>query len=448
MKIRKYVWSAVPLVFVSLLVAAIGVGSGVSAPAFAQGVVSAVPCVPHPGVPGVDTVSWWPADTNAQDVIGGNDGILTNGATAGVASGMVGNAFSLNGTNQFVEIPNNAGLNPSTAITVDAWIFVTANTFFPGIVSKGNVGNFAESYDLFLFTGGTTNGQPAFLVNTNGTSTGRAIAVASSTVPLNTWTHVAGTYDGVNVRVYVNGVLAGTTPHTGTIFATSDPVLIGKSNRTPSSFPDSFFSGSIDEPEIYKTALSVGDISSIFAAGASGKCKTVRWDIINLDFLTSTVSSGGKAAAEASDNSEITVTGDGTFLLGSPDNVTSNNTTWKITKEVAPDVKVTLGMGTFEVQSLVRFVEAPGTFPATFIDTIPVATATNGPNARAGLAVLRIKYSDGSPGILVVSSHLTGTPDNVFQGITASKGSVDFFDREAPEVGENKNRTLFHVVVQ
>src|SRR5712692_1344258 len=179
MKIRKYVWSAVPLVFVSLLVAAIGVGSGVSAPAFAQGVVSAVPCVPHPGVPGVDTVSWWPADTNAQDVIGGNDGILTNGATAGVASGMVGNAFSLNGTNQFVEIPNNAGLNPS-AITVDAWVNPTANSFFPSIVSKGNVGTFAESYALFL----TPTGQPGFLVNTNGTSTGRALLIATTPITL------------------------------------------------------------------------------------------------------------------------------------------------------------------------------------------------------------------------------------------------------------------------
>ncbi len=225
-----------------------------------------VSVTPPPGL-----VSWWPGDGTTTDIVGTNNGTLVNGAT--FAAGEVGQAFSLNGTSQFVEIPNNPGLNPSTEITVDAWIFVTANTFFPNIVSKGNVGNFAESYALFLFTGGTPNGQPAFLVNTNGTSTGRAIAVASSTVPLNTWTHVAGTYDGVNVKVYVNGVLAGTTPHTGTIFATPDPVLIGKANRTPSSFPDSFFSGLIDEVEVFNRALSAAEVASIFAAGSAGKRK-------------------------------------------------------------------------------------------------------------------------------------------------------------------------------
>ena len=439
MKIKKYVWGAVSLVFVSLLVAAICVGGGASVPALAQALVSFdTPCVPHPGAIGQDLVSWWPADTSAQDVIGGNDGILRNGATAG-DPGMVGKAFTLDGVGDFVEIPNNAGLNPS-AITVDAWVNPTANSFFPSIVSKGNVGTFAESYALFL----TPTGQPGFLVNTNGTSTGRALLIATTPITLGAWTHLAGTYDGAMAKLYVNGVLGPTVAHTGAIQATPDPVLIGKSDRTGAGpgLPTSFLNGKIDEPEIYKTALSAGDISSIFTAGAAGKCKKVQWDIVSINFLTSTVSSGGKAEAEANDDSEIKMTGSGTFTLGSPDSVMGGGT-WKIRKEVAPDVEVTLGSGTYAVQSLVRFVEAPGTFSLAFIDAIDGAT-----KARAGLAILRIKYSDGSPGILVVSCHLTGTRDNVFEGITASKGNVDFFKRQKPEADENENRTIFHVVVQ
>ena len=63
----------------------------------------------------------------------------------------------------------------------------------------------------------------------------------------------------------------------------------------------------------------------------------------------------------------------------------------------------------------------------------------------AGLAVLRIQYSDGERGILVVSCHLAGTPDSVFEGITASKGFVDYFNSQAPIPGVDANRTLFHV---
>jgi hypothetical protein len=66
----------------------------------------------------------------------------------------------------------------------------------------------------------------------------------------------------------------------------------------------------------------------------------------------------------------------------------------------------------------------------------------------AGLVVLRVAYSDGEQGTLVVSCHLVGTPDSVFEGITASKGFVDYWNREAPVGGfapGNANRTLFHV---
>ena len=51
---------------------------------------------------------------------------------------------------------------------------------------------------------------------------------------------------------------------------------------------------------------------------------------------------------------------------------------------------------------------------------------------RPGLAVLRIEYDDGSHGILMVSCHGTGTPNSVFEGITASKDFVDFWSRFFP----------------
>ena len=90
---------------------------------------------------------------------------------------------------------------------------------------------------------------------------------------------------------------------------------------------------------------------------------------------------------------------------------------------------------------LVSFTVAPGTFPLTH-DNIG-----NPADVRAGLLVVRVAYSDGSEGTLVVSCHLTGTPDAVFEGVTASKGFVDYWNREAPPAPPgNANRTNFHVI--
>ncbi len=68
-------------------------------------------------------------------------------------------------------------------------------------------------------------------------------------------------------------------------------------------------------------------------------------------------------------------------------------------------------------------------------------------DARPRLLVVRIAYSDGSEGTLVVSWYFVGTSDAVFEGVTASKGFVDYWSREAPPAPPgNANRTVFHVI--
>jgi hypothetical protein len=68
---------------------------------------------------------------------------------------------------------------------------------------------------------------------------------------------------------------------------------------------------------------------------------------------------------------------------------------------------------------------------------------------RAGLAKLRVSYSNGTTGVLTVSCHGAGTPDCVFEGITASMDYEDFWNAEAPDPAPpdvDANRTAFHVV--
>ncbi len=165
----------------------------------------------------------------------------------------------------------------------------------------------------------------------------------------------------------------------------------------------------------------------------------VRWDVISLQppppATPRDVLAGGTASALANDNSNITLTGSGTFVPGDPQEVTGGGN-WTTFDSTGPT-----GSGTYTVTSLVRFEPALGTSPAGNIDMIDPTHPVS-----AGLAVLHIAYSDGSHGILIVSCHLVGTPNSVFEGITATKGFVDFWNRVAPVNGVDANRTVFHII--
>ena len=84
---------------------------------------------------------------------------------------------------------------------------------------------------------------------------------------------------------------------------------------------------------------------------------------------------------------------------------------------------------------------APGALPCPPItdDIAPCG------DARAGLAVLQIQYASGDLGKLVVSCHLpVGSPKSVYEGITVSKGFVDYANPEDPDL--TMNGTIFHVI--
>ncbi len=161
----------------------------------------------------------------------------------------------------------------------------------------------------------------------------------------------------------------------------------------------------------------------------------VRWDIINVDFATGTLSAGGIASGLANDGSKITLTGSGTFHTGHQGPVTGGGT-W----ETFDATGTSTASGTYKATALVRFDVAPGTPPLPHDNIGPLA------NSRAGLAILRISYSDGTGGALVVSCHLVGSPSTIVEGVTASKGFVGFLQELPPAPPGNANRTTFHLL--
>jgi hypothetical protein len=169
---------------------------------------------------------------------------------------------------------------------------------------------------------------------------------------------------------------------------------------------------------------------------AFGQADHVRWDIISLQ--PPNILPNGVASALAEDGSKITLTGNGTFVAPGGGRGGSSAATGGGTWETRDNADNVTGSGTYEVTGLVLWKQAPGTNAA--IDLIG-----NPAERSAGLAVLTVEYDDGGRGILVVSCHLAGTPNSVFEGVNASKGFVHYYDNVAPVAGVDANRTLFHV---
>src|SRR5215831_3283203 len=215
-------------------------------------------CVPPPS----GMVSWWPGDGNATDIQGSNNGTLQGGAT--FAAGKVGQAFSFaSASNSGVLVPSTASLNPTEAITIDAWVNPSSypNTG-PAVVRKDTNTVGSTQYSLNIGDGFT-----AGIAHCN---IGGSVGATGGSVPLNQWTHLACTYDRKNLRLYVNGIEVASTAATQSIPTSSQDLGIG---MVP-GFTDRDFDGLIDEVEILNRALSQAEIAAIVNAGSAGKCRT------------------------------------------------------------------------------------------------------------------------------------------------------------------------------
>jgi hypothetical protein len=185
------------------------------------------------------------------------------------------------------------------------------------------------------------------------------------------------------------------------------------------------------------TLLFALTVPLILVAQATAAATTYRWDITSVTSQNgvNTISAGGADYALAADLTSIQIRGHGTFGGGA---APTGGGTWTI----ASLGGATLASGTFTVTALVQFVPANGSLAPAAIDKIG-----NKADARSGLAVLRISYSDGSTGTLTISCHLPVKSSGlIFEGSTATKSFADFYNRVPPVPGVNANRTIFHVV--
>ena len=182
--------------------------------------------------------------------------------------GKFGTALSFDGVNDWVTVTDVTGspLDLTTGMTLEAWVNPTQMSGWETILMKerGIQGEGLLAYALYAHDGaaGTTGAgaRPASYLRTDpvASTTDRRVAASTGVLPLNTWTHIASTYDGANFRFYVNGVLVGTTAGSGSINVANGALRIGGNN----SSLNEFFRGLIDEVRVYNRALSAAEIQA------------------------------------------------------------------------------------------------------------------------------------------------------------------------------------------
>ena len=140
-----------------------------------------------------------PVGTSVVDESGGNDGVVDGPERTG--SGRFGRALSFDGDDDLVTVPDSASIDLTTGMTLEAWVKPEAATDWRTVIFKESSGHSAYA----LYANGETDVPSVYLGGVSG-------ALGTSELDAGKWTHLAATYDGNNLRLFVNGTLAGAPP--------------------------------------------------------------------------------------------------------------------------------------------------------------------------------------------------------------------------------------------
>ena len=228
-------------------------------------------------VPQNGLVGWWPFNGNANDESGNNlNGNVIDAELTSDRNSVLSSAYDFDfssasfGTqNDEIYIPYNPILNVNF-ISVSIWLF-PRSYFWPGDAGNPN----STIISRFQYTYSNPSGG-AWGINFNQSSVsgsivgstggaGGASAISNTQLALNTWHHIVMTYDGTNVKLYVNGSLLGFQSHTSAMnIAGNSGISIGESNQANGYWQHT--DGKIDDIGIWNRALTECEIQDLYHA--------------------------------------------------------------------------------------------------------------------------------------------------------------------------------------
>src|SRR5262245_2689323 len=301
------------------------------------------------------------ADAAISDQSG--DGNNATGTNVTSAAGIFGNAFSFNGTNSWVTIPDNNSLDLTTGMTLEAWVKPTASGGYRTVFFKEKPGD--GVYSMYS-TNVDFPGPASYIALNNG---GSGMADGADALPLNAWSHLTTTYDGSLLNLYVNGNLVKSRSAPGAIATSAGALRIGGN-----SLFGEYFAGLIDEVRVYNRALSPGEILSDMNTPIGGTVETTA-PTGSVTNTAGTVSGVVTLTATASDNVPVAPV---QFLLtgqpvGVEDTTAPYSYAWDTTK---------VANGTYAVSVRVRDLAGNTTTSAAVNLTVANSADTTPPTSK------------------------------------------------------------------
>lgn len=209
-----------------------------------------------------DLISWWTAENSTEDSIGTNDGQAFNGMA--YTSGSVNNAFSFDGVDDRIIVPDSNNLDITGDLTIELWIRQTVFNPENTVICKG--AEDAENVYSIRFLGQIF--ECVFKDNL-----GNDVVLGGPAFEDFQWHHYAYVRQGNQHQIYADGFSFGAESFTNPPASSAGlPLTIGAQFNSQSSSYTNFFGGQIDEVSIYNRALTESEIQSIFNAGSEGKC--------------------------------------------------------------------------------------------------------------------------------------------------------------------------------
>ena len=176
----------------------------------------------------------------------GHSGTIS-GATR-TFSGRFGRALTFDGVNDWVTVANAADLTPTAGLTVEAWVRPTTLSTWRSVVTKERPS--APTYALYA--NNNLNRPTGRLFTTSD-----ILSSGPAALPIDTWTHLAMTWDSSTLRLYVNGALASSAAAASPLAGSTGVLRIGGN-----SLASQWFSGRIDEVRVYGRPLTAAEITA------------------------------------------------------------------------------------------------------------------------------------------------------------------------------------------
>jgi hypothetical protein len=385
--------------------------------------------------------------TTVADASGnGNHGTISNATWS--ASGKYGAALSFNGSTSRIDIPDSPSLDLTTGMTMEAWVRPTTLSAWRTVLMKEQPAGLVYG----LYANSDTN-RPSAHVNLGSETDTRGTAQLA----LNTWTHLAATYDGSTLRIFVNGVQASSRTLGGSILTSASALRIGGN-----SIWGEYFAGLIDEVRIYNRALTAAEIQTdmnTVIGGAPPTDTTPPTVSMTAPTAGATVSGTVALSANASDNVGVVgvqflVNGNAT---GTEDTASPYSVNWNTAAVANGSYSLSArardagGNQTTSTAITVTVNNTPDSTLPTVSMTAPAAGAT-----VSGTVALSANASDnvGVAGVqFLVNGNATGTEDTAspysvnWDTTTVANGSYTLAARARDAAGNQNTSTSITVTV-